>query len=238
MAETDPLWQRAKADLVVLDAGGVHDTFLWEHSVRIARAAAQMLAYPELAEANVDRLALLAAALYHDAGWVIQFREHQISRWDILSRPTTDLQRELAAHWLEERGAELLPQRSLETACAAVRACNSRKAESLETQVLAESESLDEFGPLAFWRLVRRHAAEGRGIEAAIEAWNRQHEYHFWEARIKEGFRFDSVRRIARGRLSVLESFLAAIAVQHAGEDLAERVDASARQPHRNKQPR
>jgi hypothetical protein len=36
MAETDPVWQRAEADLIITDACGARDCLLWEHSVRVA----------------------------------------------------------------------------------------------------------------------------------------------------------------------------------------------------------
>lgn len=229
MAETDPLWRRASADLTIVAEPGVRDCFVWEHSVRVARTAVRLIPLPELAGAKVDRPALRAAALYHEAGWVIQYNERQIDRWSLITKPTNDVQRELAAGFLEQRAADLLAPRSLEAACTAVRTANTKLCETIESQLLSEAENLDQIGPLALWQMVRRHMGDGKGIEDAAKAWQRQQEYHFWQARIKDGFRFESVRQLARRRLASLEAFLTSISAQQAGEDLDELLEAAPR---------
>lgn len=223
MAGEARLWQKARADL---QPGGPasFDALLWEHSLRVARASQLIVALPDLAGREVDTRALLAAALYHDAGWALQLAEGAVTRNEVLTRPTSDLQRELAASRLEQSLHGVLSAESVRLAASAIREMNNRHTTLTEAQILVEAENFDEIGPLSFWLLVRRHAHEGRGVQAAIEAWARQREYGYWEARIKDCFRFESVRRLARARLERLEGFLEAVAADHRLDDLEAEV--------------
>lgn len=81
MAKADPIWQRAKAELTLSDRSGARDLFLWEHTVRVARAARLLIEIDEIETDEVDRAALEAAALFHAVGWAIQCREGLASRW-------------------------------------------------------------------------------------------------------------------------------------------------------------
>lgn len=228
MAQSDPIWQRAKAELTLSDRSNVRDNFLWEHTLRVVRAARMLLEVPEIAAQSVDRTALQAAALFHGVGWALQCRDGLASRWEVLTRPTTEAQRDLSANWLARNGREYLSDRTLVLACTAIRLSNSRDAGTAESRVLTDAENLDSVGPLAFWQLVRRHSAEGKGVQAGVEAWNRQKEYNFWEARIKDGFRSEAARRIAYNRLDALQAFVEALCTHHRADDVAELIGRSA----------
>jgi hypothetical protein len=224
MAQSDPIWQRAKAELTISDRAGVRDLFLWEHTVRVVRVARMLLEVPEIAVQDVDRTALQAAALFHGVGWALQCRDGLASRWEVLTRPTTEAQRDLSASWLSKNGSEYVSDRSLVVACTAIRLANSRDAGTAESRVLTDAENLDSVGPLAFWQMVRRHSAEGKGVQAAVEAWNRQKEYNFWEARIKDGFRSQAARQLAYKRLDALQAFVEALCTHHRADDVAEKI--------------
>lgn len=219
-AETVRAWSKAAADLTITDAGGVTDVFLWEHTARVVASIPTILGVPEIPSEELDRSALFAAALYHDAGWAIQVRDGEANRWDVLSRPLDDLRRDLAASLVVERLGDCLSAGSLERAVATIRQVNQRGTSVIEARVLSDAENLDEFGPLAFWQLVRQKSANGRAIEACIDFWHSQQEYHFWQARL-EWFHFEPVRRLAEKRLGLLEQFIARVREQSRGEDLA-----------------
>jgi hypothetical protein len=218
-ADLKAIWAVAEKDLCVSEPGGPADVFLWEHSKRVVKAIPHILKVLGIGHEEVDCVALFAAALYHDGGWVVQAREGTISRWDILSRPTSDLQRDLGAGLAEERLAGMLSPTCLETAGAAIRGMNLRKADLPEAIILAEADNLDETGPMAFWQMVRQKASKGKGIEACTEAWYSRQEYHFWEARLAR-FRYDVVRELAERRLRALDQFIETVSSLSQGEDL------------------
>jgi HD superfamily phosphodiesterase len=197
---SDALWMQAKSDLMVQPQGGPADTVVWEHSLRVAQTADFIATLSELADSGVDRAAVFAAGLYHDAGWVVQVREGVIAARELLLRPTTDIQRELAADWLEQRAAKLLPPGSLQRAVRAVRQCNDRQADLIEGRILCDADNLDQIGPQSLDIMVRKLLSEGRTMADLVAAWDRQEEYHYWQARIKECFHFAAVRELAQRR--------------------------------------
>ncbi len=218
--ELDAIRQRARADLVVMTDQGDLDVFLWEHSVRVARSAEQIARLPEVAPKGVDEAALVAAALYHDAGWVVACREGRVDRRDILLSPLPDSSWGQAASLLEARLAPILQPSSLRRAAIAVREMGKRKPESIEGRILLEANNLDEFGVTALWPAIRRGLIDGKGVQAVIDSWRRKKEYQFWSARVKDSFRFPAVRKQAERRLKRLERFMRELEEQQQGLDL------------------
>jgi hypothetical protein len=225
MATMEPIWCRARNDLIIEDSRGQKHVYLWEHSARVSRTAYLLARLPGITTRPVDMVAVVAAGFYHDAGWVVQYRDGSASQTEILSRATSDLQRELGAALLESRLADLMKPNSLDTAATCIRRLNDRHVAIPEAQILADASGLDEIGLLSFWLFVRRCSGEGRGVQAALDMWQRQKEYHFWEARISDAFRLEPVRQLARQRLAVFGDFMDELARQHRGQDVGQLAD-------------
>jgi len=196
------------------------DLWLWEHSERVMRLTQLVAAIPELHGQTPDLTALAAAALFHDAGWTVEYSQGRYKHWQLLSRPTNDLQRELGAALLQERGAHLLAGPSARLAADAIRQCNDRRTNLVEARVLAEAEALDDVSTLYILRQFRQYQAEGRPLQQLVDSWQRQKEYRYWELRLTDGFRYDSTRAIARQRLDAVEAFVTALGRDLHGEDL------------------
>lgn len=212
----------AKQALTIQDAQGRADLWLWEHSERVMRLAQLVAQLPDVAEEPADATVLAAAALYHDAGWAVQVRQGRFDRWQILSRPTNDIQRELGAGLLQEQCQHMLGADVIRKAGQTIRQCNDRNGSPIEAQVLAEAESLDEIGVMYLLRQFRQYQAEGRPLEQLLASWTRQKEYQYWEARIGDSLRFESTRRLARERLTAVDAFMSALLREQNGSDLRE----------------
>ena len=221
MAKQSPIRERARRDLVFTDQSGNQDLFLWEHSLRVARSALHIATLPGVPAHRLDLQALEAAALYHEAGWVCQYHDRLIDRYEVLGRPTSDVQYNLAATMLAESLSALLKPRSLECAIMLVRQLNDQHIRAAEAQILSDADNLDDIGGLSLWSMIRRHTFDGKGIEATLQTWQRQCEFRFWEARVNKSIRLDPVKRLAAQRLRELDSFMNTLARHHAGEDLA-----------------
>ncbi len=225
--QSERLLSLARRLLAIPTDNNTADTWLCEHSERVQRLALQIAALPALRHLNVDGSALAAAALFHDAGWVVEYHQGKWKRWQLLTRPTSDIQRELGAALLKEEGAPLLSAQSTRLACEAIRQCNSRQARSAEAQVLAEAEALDEVSTLHVLRQFRLYQGEGRPIQQLVDTWKRQREYRFWDSRLADGFRFELTRELARRRLADVDAFLGGLARDLGGTDLRGALDAS-----------
>lgn len=220
MTRLEAIQKKARHDLVIVSAEGKPDVRLWDHSRRVADAASLIAQLPEGGGFPVDTDALAAAALYHDAGWAVQYNEGTIPREDVGLRPTSTVQFELAAALVEESLHEVIAPAALETAAASVRALGKGEIDMFEAQLVREADNLDEFGGMFLWRMAHRHAADGTGIEAVIETWRTRQEYGYWTARLKDSFRFEAVRRLAEQRLKMLDRIVRTLQHHHTNDDL------------------
>jgi HD superfamily phosphodiesterase len=219
----DAIWKRARADFIVPSgAAGRTNLVLWERAERVARLAQRIAAFPELRSERIDSNALLAAALYQDAGWIVQLRRGEIDVAAIRLRPTTDAHRELGAALLQDSLRDLLADASLVIAANALRESGRKSPRGNEARIVSDAANLDDIGPQAVCRMLMRQVAEGGGLSAVLHAWDRQCEYRFWQARIDDCLAFETSRRLARQRLAVMETFMAELRRCHEGEDAAE----------------
>ncbi len=206
-------------ELLTLHVDGATDLSLWEHSERVAQSAELLARLPEIGTDRPDADACTVAALFHDAGWAVQYQQGIVQRWQLLSRPTSDVQRELGAAALIETVGRVLPQETVEIATEAIRHLNVRNTSLVEARVVAEAEALDEIGLLFLLRQFRQYQAEGRPLEQLLKTWLRQLEYRYWDARIND-LKFEVTRRIARERLHAVEQFMHAFARDREAGDL------------------
>lgn len=220
MTKLDAIWSRARADLIITLDNGEKDVYLWEHSALVARTAQRIAQLPELRTRSVDEAALVAAGLYHEAGWIGRFRDGQVTTSEILCRSRGEAHRETGAMMMEERLADVLPADPMKKASTAIRTLNDRDVRSTEGQVLTEAENLCAVGAISLWTIIRKGALEGKGVQSAIDTWRRQKEYSFWTAHINHSFRFDQVKEIAKKRLAAFERLMEETEAQFTCNDI------------------
>jgi len=208
MLTIEELRAQAQADLCRRPDGRPIDPVVWEHSDRVARLTQMIAALPELANHVIDRTALIAAALYHDMGWILQLQAGETREIDLLVHRTSDRQRDRAADWMSERLRDVLPPGTVQQAVRMVRICHQWNPPLLEARILGQADNLDHIGPQAIWMMVRRQIAEGRTLADLIQTWRRQEQYGYWPAWIKECFQFSSVRAQADQRYQAMRRFM------------------------------
>ena len=206
---SEQLIARSQADLCRLPDGKPVDPVVWEHSKRVAGLTHTIAALPELTDKVINRAALTAAALYHDAGWILELAANRVRECDLLLRRTSDHQLDQAADWIPRRLQGLLSDGTIKQVARIVRTCNERMPALLEARILAEAENLDQVGPQTVVLMVRRQIAEGRTLADMVQAWRRQEQYQFWPAWIKKCFRFPSAKALAEERWRAMGRFMA-----------------------------
>ncbi|HYO09482.1 MAG TPA: hypothetical protein VER17_10965 [Tepidisphaeraceae bacterium] len=70
-----------------------------------------------------------------------------------------------------------------------------------ESQLLADALNLDDFGVVGFVTRAIQLGRQGDGVTQVADANHKREQYGYWEARLKDGFHFEPVRRMARQRL-------------------------------------
>lgn len=70
-----------------------------------------------------------------------------------------------------------------------------------EARLLADALNLDDFGMIGLVNQSIQIAIQGEGIPDLAAAWKKREQYGYWEARLKDGFHFEPIRKIALRRL-------------------------------------
>ncbi len=220
MRDLEAVWKLARADLVVPADHGGNDIFLWEHCVRVAKSAQSLCQLPEVQAQEPDSLALLAAALFHEAGWITRWRAGEIERHEILlGSPSESIVVE-SIRIMQHALHGVIPAQSLTRACETIRFRTTHLPDLIEGHVLTDADNLEEFGLGFLWMAIRRGICGGKGVQAVLDAWKRRTEYHFWTARLKDSFHFSASRQLAESRLHQLELLMSEMMIQHEVNDV------------------
>ncbi len=186
---------------------------------------------PDVKRLSPDETAVGAAALYHEAAWRPRIRQEEARRQEVLVRQTPDTHSEQSAMIMEASLGGIVDRDSLDRAVVAVRSLGDRHIESLEGQIVAEADNLDEFGLVGLWTAIRRGALDGKGVQSVIDTWHRRNEYQFWTARLNDSFRFAAVRKLAEARLAEYERLMEVLEDQHRGADIEEALSKALLHP-------
>jgi hypothetical protein len=76
-----------------------------------------------------------------------------------------------------------------------------RNPASEESKLLADALNLDDFGVIGFVTRAIQLGRQGDGVNQVAEGNDKREQYGYWDARLKDGFHFEPVRRLARQRL-------------------------------------
>ena len=101
---------------------------------------------------------------------------------------------------------------------------SNKLTEMPEAAILSDARSLDDMGAVGIFNEFRRYVVQGKGVTDAIDNWQRKIDYRYWEARLKESFRFESVRKIAGRRFHAAEFFMKQLSIENHAKDLEEVV--------------
>ena len=220
MPEIDPILEIARGVLVGRSPLGRDDTYLYDHSVRVMHVAERLSHAREAAQWRLDRFALSVAALFHQAATVRLEEERRTSTVYAAATMSADDVRQYSAELAADRLKGKVPPRQLELVQDIIRHTHDPATAVNEARILSDADNLDDMGALGVWRDLRRSALEGRGVEAAVRTWERRQQYGSWEARIRDAFRLETSRRLARSRLAAAQAFMQQLSRERQADDM------------------
>ena len=89
-----------------------------------------------------------------------------------------------------------------------------------EAKVLADSLAMEEFGLIGLWNQTRQFHTSGKTLEQMLKLWKAQHDYGYWESRLRDGFHYEVSRRAAKDRLGQLRGIYERLQRENNGEDV------------------
>ena len=179
------------------------------HGTRVASAALWLADSRELERADVDRVALFAAALFHDVSHVARQDNHPVAGARVVH--------EELAHLLPPAQHELVEQLVLHSDDP------SGTLDRVESKILYDANALDLHGAVYWWRAAAFSGAQALPVEQALVALAATLATHReWAAKVH----FQTTRDALRRKASEEELHLAALAGELGMSELIEGATA------------
>jgi len=222
MADLRLIQEIAEQVLAIPTLKGTADRYLIDRAQRLLRHCGHIAQLPDVQCFQFDHECLNIAALFRDAGFArYANQEDKIARMVLADLTDEDL-RDFATQVVQENLAEMLNPRQMERVCSIIIESGKRDTALVEAMILSDARNLDDMGAIGIFNEFRRYVVHGRGASEALSSWNRKIEYDYWSARLRESFRFDSVRQLAARRLETAKAFMKELDIENRASDLEE----------------
>ncbi|MCK5175959.1 MAG: hypothetical protein KAR47_21370 [Planctomycetes bacterium] len=224
MSEIDVIREIAEQVLTVSTLSGAKDNGLWDRAQRLIRNVEHISRLPEVADSDlaIDRFCLVAATYFSDAGFAhYADAEDTSSRLVLADISITDLL-DFSTQIVADKLAGALAGPKIDKINKIIIESGTREAQLIEAMILSDARNLDDMGAIGIFNEFRRYVIHGKGASNVLDSWRRKVDYRYWEARLKESFRFESVRELAGRRFSATEYFMNQLEVENSARDLEE----------------
>ena len=216
MPELDVIRQIARQTLIAPDGSGRCDNWLWDRTQRITRNVEHICRLPELAEQAIalERSCLITAAYFCGCG----LQDKNAS--DINDAEVCNLSAQIASDKL----AGILTETQVNKVSRIITESCNRFTDMTEAMILSDGRNLEDMGAVGLLHELRQHITNRKSISEVLESWKCKIEYGYWQARLKESFRYNSVRQMAEQRFGAMEHFMEQLAAENGLCDLEEQL--------------
>ncbi len=226
MSELDAIHQIAQKTLTFSTPSGGRDDWLWDRTLRILLNIEHICRLPELAEKaiSIDRFCLVAAAYFADSG-LAHFASNQKTAGQ---RPPADITSadlcNVSTQTVSEMLADVLTGSRIDKINKIITGSFNRFTDVTEAMVLSDGRGLEDLGATGLLGGFRGQFIDGKSVSSVLESWKRKIEYGYWQARLKESFRFSAVRQIAERRFAAVEQFMNQLAIENIAADIEKQL--------------
>ena len=224
MAQIDTIKEVAQQVLLYPTDADIGNNWLWDRTVRIVSNVEMVCGVPEVAGAKmaVDRFCLTAAAYFSDAGFTNYLGIETIDSGLVLADINTNDLREFSTQIVFEQLGDILDKNKLNKINRIIAESNDRFSEMNEAMILSDSRNLEDIGVIGVFNEFCACGVHGKGVCDVLESWKKKVDYRYWEARLKESFSFESVRKVAVRRFAQAEKLMNQLAVENSATDIKE----------------
>jgi hypothetical protein len=226
MSELDIIREIAQQVLIVPTLKGTKDNSLWDRTQRLVRNVEHICRLPEVVklESQIDRFCLIAAAYFSDAGFAHYADAEDTGQRFVLADVSTDDLSDFSTQVVTDKLGGSLAGPKIDKINKIITESTDRLSKMPEAMILSDARNLDDMGAVGIFNEFRRYVIHGKGASDALQSWKRKIDYRYWDARLKESFRFEAVRKLAAQRFTAAEYFMNQLVVENAARDLEEMV--------------
>jgi len=226
MTEIDLDFVRGTARQALVMSAGNFDGPFWDRGQRLVRNVEYICQLPELAAAGlqIDRFCLLSAAYFNYVSLAHYQKAENIEGKSVVENTDTAKLLEISYRIVDEQLAGHIENAKIEKIDKIIVESTSHHTKMTEAMILSDARNLDDMGVTGIFNELKQHVTNGKNISDILSSWQKKVDYQYWQARLKESFRFKSVRKIASQRLLTVESFMNQLKIENNAEDLEKLV--------------
>jgi len=221
MSELDIVRDLVKQVLIIPILNGFYDSSLWDRAQRLVRNAEHICRLPELGKAasQIDWFCLITATYFSDAGLACHLKAgNSADKFDNNDDDTMDCCRKV----VEEKLIPVVSRAKIDTINKIIAESHNYTTRMTEAIILSDARNVDDMGAAGVFGELKRYVIAGKGVSDAVNTWKRKVDYGYWQARLKESFRIESVRKLAEKRLLAVDSFMNQLQVENTAGDFEE----------------
>jgi hypothetical protein len=125
-----------------------------------------------------------------------------------------------AAELATDQLKDLLPHEDLDAMLRILQEQRRRDTKLPEARLLADALAMEELGMVGLWNQCRQFHAAGKTLEQFLKLWKAQHDYGYWESRLRDGFHYEASRRAAKDRLAHMKGIYERLQRENLCEDV------------------
>lgn len=224
MSELHRIRELAKQALTIPTPTNESDYRLWGRAQRLVRNVEHICELPDLAQGNlqIDRFCLVTATYFSDAGLGAHLKTGNSTAVAEISNSNSNGENllESAMKVVSEKLAGVVEATRIEMINRIIAESGDHHTKRVEAAILSDARNLDDMGAVGIFSEFRRCAMRGKSIPEVLQSWKKKTDYQYWQARLKESFRFESVRKLAEQRLAAAEQFMNQLKTEDAAGDL------------------
>ena len=223
MSEFETIREIARKTLTAQTPSG---DWLWDRSCRIRRNVDQISRLPGPAgkAKAIDRPCLITAAYFAESGYTQRSAGAKSSGAETLWDMNDDNLFSASTRIVTKQLTNILNNAQIEKINTIITESVNRFTTMTEAMILSDARNLEDLGSVGLLHELRRMMLQGKSVSDLLDSWERKIEYGYWQARIKESFRFDAVRQIAEQRLATATAFMEQVAIENNATDLEQKV--------------
>ena len=188
--------QRLQKLLGVVDDHDTSGSRLTDDAARLWRRVKQFIEKGLIgADADVEATELACQAL------MLPMRQRKLLPTGKLGRTSLKERAEQAAELLVSQAGDLVEEGLLDRTTRLLHELPHRSPMLDEAKLLADALNLDDFGVTGLVQQTIYLSRQGDGLKQVVEGCEKREQYGYWDARLRDGFHFELIRKIAKRRL-------------------------------------
>ena len=190
------LRQRLQKLLGVVDDHDTSGSRLTDDAARLWRRVKLFLAQGLInPDADLEATELACHALQ------LPMRQRKALPTGKLGRTSLKDRAEQAAELLVSQVGDMVDESLLDRTTRLLHEVPQRSPMLDEAKLLADALNLDDFGVTGLVQQTIHLSRQGDGLKQVAEGCEKREQYGYWDARLRDGFHFEPIRRIAKRRL-------------------------------------